>query len=71
MQPRLVEIDHAGHWRGQREWTPGILVEWRRTGSGWEGLVLYARGGGELPWTVQLRWVRETDLRPVHVRPLG
>ncbi|GAA1911246.1 hypothetical protein GCM10009737_10830 [Nocardioides lentus] len=47
---------------------PAILLEWRRVettrGAHWEGLVAYARGGGEHPWALELRWVRASYLRP-------
>lgn len=47
---------------------PAILLEWRRTetsqGEVWEGLVAFARGGGEHPWALEMRWVRATYLRP-------
>jgi len=65
MHPRAVWVDHSGAWRGRHAWTLGILLDWRRTPHGWEGLTLYAYGGGELPWSAHLSWVRAAYLRPI------
>lgn len=54
--------------------TPGILLEWRKVedarmaaGFRWEGLVVYAAGGGDLPWHLNLAWERESRIRPMEV----
>jgi hypothetical protein len=65
MRPRPVWVDHSQHWRMNRSWTLGILLEWRRAPHGWEGLVIYGTGGGEVPWSAHLSWVRATYLRPI------
>lgn len=55
---------------------PGILTEWRliedhrhRDGQRWEGMVVHARGGGELPWRVEMGWVRAECLEPMDPGP--
>lgn len=49
---------------------PGILLEWRKVARDgrpdrWEGLVLFALGGGESKWSVRLEWVSAVELRPL------
>jgi len=39
---------------------PGLVVAWRRDGDGWRAQVALVRDDAVL-----LRWVSETDLRPV------
>lgn len=60
------------HWDqssvSPQEPIPALLVEWSQVetpiGPRWEGLIVYARGGGELGWRVEMRWVRAESLRP-------
>lgn len=49
---------------------PAILLEWRaveRDGrpTHWEGLIVYASGGGERSWSIELKWVLASELRPI------
>jgi len=68
-RPRLVEVVYA--WStGPDVVHPALLLEWRRVerpgrADRWEGLVCMAKGGGEQAWSVELRWVLASELRPV------
>lgn len=71
-QPRAVLWDWC-NWTGgsipKQAPHPAILLEWRKVQSDgrpdrWEGLIVYASGGGEVAWTVNLRWVNAGDLTP-------
>lgn len=42
----------------------GLLVEWRKTDVGWEGLVI-TRLTEEGAWMTVERWIHEDDLVPV------
>lgn len=49
---------------------PAILLEWRRVQRDgrpdrWEGLIVFASGGGEAGWTVQMKWVLASELSPL------
>ncbi|WP_435744857.1 hypothetical protein [Nocardioides sp. SYSU DS0663] len=48
---------------------PGVLLEWRQVeghrGPRWEALTTFAVGGGELPWSMETKWVREACLLPM------
>lgn len=70
MRPRPVLVDRTGNWRGERDWNVGLLLdvrklEDRRGRSHWEGLVATARGGGELPWSLEVAWIRQDYLRRI------
>jgi hypothetical protein len=48
--------------------SPGILLEWRDTGSGWEGYVIYARTystGHGLAYQVTQAWTPARFIRPL------
>jgi len=69
-RPRPVWVDVTGHWWDEKDWRPGLLLEWRQVETRqhttrWEGLVIYAFGGGELPWTVSQAWLRAGNVRPM------
>ena len=69
IEPRPVWIDLRGSL-GHGPVHLGVLVEWRsreRPGRSpvWEGLVVWATGGGELSWSLAMRWIPADDLRPV------
>lgn len=71
IDPRPVWIDLRGSL-GHGPVLLGLLVEWRsreRPGrpAVWEGLVVWASGGGELPWALSMRWISADDLRPIEV----
>lgn len=51
-------VDGAGVKR------PGLLVEWRAAGSGWEGRVVYAARLRPDAWVLVEEWVPETLLAP-------
>lgn len=62
-------VDVSGHWKEQ-DWRPGILLEWRlvdlpRDKQRWEALVVWARGGGELPWSLNQQWMQQQYVRPM------
>jgi len=67
--PRLVRVVYE--WStGPSQTYPALLLEWRKTEVDgrppkWEGLVCMATGGGERNWSVELRWVLASELRPV------
>ncbi|WP_299055645.1 hypothetical protein [uncultured Nocardioides sp.] len=67
-RPCWVHWDHRGSTGPGRPAMPAILLEWRRVdttqGEVWEGLVAFARGGGEHAWALEMRWVRAAYLRP-------
>lgn len=70
-RPRPIWVDVTGHWRDERDWHAGLLLEWRqvptrRGVTRWEALVMYAAGGGELPWSLSMRWVRSGEVRPMY-----
>ena len=69
-RPRPVWVDVTGGWRGEHDWRPGLLLEWKaiahRGGNRWEALVIWARGGGELPWELSMKWMRQGDVRPMY-----
>lgn len=44
--------------------SPGLLLEWRRTPDGWEGLVVMASGGGVAKWGVAMSWVDARSIEP-------
>ncbi|MBZ5735842.1 hypothetical protein K8Z61_15215 [Nocardioides sp. TRM66260-LWL] len=72
IDPKPVWIDLRGSL-GHGPVYLGVLVEWRqreRPGrpAEWEGLVAWASGGGELPWSLAMRWIPATELRPVDLR---
>lgn len=68
-QPRLVHVVYS--WStGPAIEHPALLLEWRKVERDgrpdkWEGLVCMAKGGGEQAWSVELRWVLASELRPV------
>lgn len=45
--------------------SPGVLLDWRQEGSGWEALVVYASGGGTSSVTVTQQWVPAAHVEPV------
>lgn len=52
----------------------GILVDWksepdRRGVLQWHGLVVRARGGDGMPWSVTMDWVWSVNLTPAEVLP--
>jgi hypothetical protein len=67
--PRAVWVDVTGGWRGEHDWRPGLMLEWqrveRRNRVHWEALVIWAHGGGELPWEISMKWMRQGDVRPM------
>lgn len=70
-RPRPVWVDVTGHWYDEKDWRPGLLLEWRqvpdkRGGVRWERLVVWAFGGGELPWSLSQEWMRTGTLRPMY-----
>lgn len=70
-RPRPVWVDVTGHWYDEKDWRPGLLLEWRSIATRqntvrWEGLVVWASGGGELPWSVSQGWVRSGNVRPMY-----
>ncbi len=70
-RPRPVWVDITGHWYDEKDWRPGLLLEWRQVGTKqnttrWEGLVVYAIGGGQLPWSLTQAWLREGTVRPMY-----
>ncbi|GGO69389.1 hypothetical protein [Nocardioides deserti] len=66
-RPTPVWVDESTKFAGPV--SPGILLEWRQVDGHpeprWEGLVTFAVGGGELPWSVETKWVREACLLPM------
>ncbi len=42
---------------------PGLVIEWRRTATGWQARVVYALGDGDQASTVET-WVPAERLRP-------
>ncbi len=50
--------DHQGEKR------PGLLVEWRRTSQGWEGLVVYAANLRPGEWALVEEWLPAGLLTP-------
>lgn len=69
-RPVPVWVDESTAFRGPV--APGILLEWRQVEGHreprWEGLTTFAVGGGELPWSVVTKWVREACLLPMEPR---
>jgi hypothetical protein len=71
--PRPVWVDMSGQWSWKiRSPSVGILVEWRqvpdrRGRPSWQGLVMWAHGGGEVAWSTGMRWVELECLRPMQV----
>jgi len=51
-------VDDAGVKR------PGLLVEWRSSGTGWEGRVVYVAQLRSGSWTLVEEWVPATLLTP-------
>ena len=51
-------VDGAGVKR------PGLLVEWRETGAGWEGRVVYVAGLRRDGWSVVEEWLPASLLTP-------
>jgi hypothetical protein len=43
---------------------PGLLVEWRRTGAGWHGRVVYAAELRAGEWALVEEWLPATLLAP-------
>ncbi len=56
-------VDGAGTRR------PGLLVEWRRAGDGWEGRVTYAVRLREGRWASVEEWVPAAQLTPLPEGP--
>lgn len=49
---------------------PALLLEWRKVErhgrpDRWEALIVFASGGGERGWAVELKWVLGSELRPL------
>lgn len=71
--PRPVWVDKSGLWSWQtRGPSIGLLVEWRRVPDrrgrpAWEGLVIWAHGGGEVAWSSGVTWLRQECIRPMRV----
>lgn len=72
-RPRPVWVTYGSMMRTP---TVGLLLEWRRIedhrhrdGHRWEGMVAWAYGGGELPWRVEMGWVRSECVAPVDPGP--
>jgi hypothetical protein len=46
------------------------MLEWKRVDKRsrvhWEALVIWAHGGGELPWEISMKWMRQGDVRPMY-----
>jgi len=59
--PKHVWIDVTGSSTSR---SPGLLLEWRRTPSGWEALCVYASGGGNRRWSLTEAWVRAEHVSP-------
>jgi hypothetical protein len=49
---------------GGAEKRPGLLVEWRRAGGGWEGRVVYVAQLRAGQWALVEEWVAESQLSP-------
>jgi hypothetical protein len=53
--PRPVWVDVTDGWGGEHDWGPGLMLEWKRVEKRgrvhWEALVIWGRGGRELPET--------------------
>ena len=69
-KPRLVWVVWDWSTGPKAEPMPGLLLEWRKVEregrpDRWEGLVLFATGGGERRWSVRLEWVIASELRPI------
>jgi hypothetical protein len=59
-----------GGYATKRDPYPAILVDRRKiTTDGrpekWEGLIVYATGGGDADWKVEFRWVNMHNLKPL------
>lgn len=52
--PKHVWVTLEGSSTGR---LPGILLEWRQTGSGWEGFVVCADGGGNVKPRAYMEWL--------------
>ncbi|MGK2881517.1 MAG: hypothetical protein ACSLE6_12225 [Mycobacterium sp.] len=68
-KPRAVlwQWDNWSTKTGHQPPHPAILLEWRRVELAgrpdrWEGLIVFAMGGGELGWAVQMKWVNGEEL---------
>ena len=69
-KPRLVWVVWDWSTGPKAEPMPGLLLECRKVErqgrpDRWEGLVLFATGGGERRWSVRLEWVIASELRPI------
>lgn len=60
--PRHVWVAPDARWQDRR---PGILLEQRRGEDGWEVLVSYATGGGNVAVTQRTGWVAASLVRAV------
>jgi hypothetical protein len=71
--PRPVWVDQSGMWSWKiRSPSVGILLEWRRSPDrrgrpSWQGLVVWAHGGGEVAWSTGMRWMELECIRPMTV----
>jgi hypothetical protein len=43
--------------------TPGLLLEWRRTAAGWQGLVVHPQPDGPT-WSLVEEWLSADRLEP-------
>jgi hypothetical protein len=50
---------------GDGEKRPGLLVEWRQAGSGWEGRVIYVARVRDRSWALVEEWLPQELLAPV------
>jgi hypothetical protein len=56
-------VSDAADGRGVRR--PGLLVEWRQVGSGWEGRVVYAAHLRANAWVLVEEWLPAALLTPL------
>ncbi len=59
--PRHVWVCVTDRWHERH---PGLLLEWRRTETRWEALVVWVSGGGTRGWEVRQGWMRAEHVRP-------
>lgn len=58
----LQPADQPDHVTGPR---PGLLVEWRNRGQGWEGRVIYVAALEAGVWTTVEQWIPADALQEV------
>jgi len=62
--PQHVWVAFDGRWHERK---PGVLVEWRRNpkSGGWEGMVVWFSGGGNISWSGRQGWVPADHIKPL------